>query len=106
MVNFASIVSGAMAATSLVGLAAAHPGEKHDMAHVKREIDARQLRAAAAKRSLSQCQNTLKHRQLMQRSAERRAKALKDLREKRGIDASECLIYLFIQSKGRIQPAF
>lgn len=87
MVNLASIVSGALAATSLVGLATAHPGEKHDLAKVKREIDARGLRAAAAKRSLNQCQSTLKHRQLMQRSVERRAKTLNELREKRGIKA-------------------
>ncbi|PSN68623.1 aromatic compound dioxygenase [Corynespora cassiicola Philippines] len=77
-----------MAAGSLVGLVAAHPGEKHDMALLKRQIDARQLRAAAAKRSLSQCQDTLRHRDLMLRSMQRRAKALHSLRGKRGINAS------------------
>lgn len=89
MVNFASIISGAVAASSLLGFASAHPGEKHDMSHVKRQIDARQLRAAAAKRSLSNCQNSLKHRELMQRSMARRAQALNDLREKRGIKVSK-----------------
>ena len=89
MVNFASIISGAVAASSLLGLTSAHPGEKHDMSHVKRQIDARQLRAAAAKRSLSNCQNSLKHRELMQRSMARRAQALNDLREKRGIKVSK-----------------
>lgn len=88
MVNFASIVSGAVTASSLLGMVAGHPGEKHDLAKVKREIDARGLRAAAAKRSLANCENTLKHRQLEQRSHARRAKALNELREKRGITVS------------------
>ena len=89
MVNFASIVSGAVAASSFLGMAAAHPGEKHDMHHVRRQIDARQMRAAAAKRSLGNCQNSLKHRELMQRSMARRAQALNELREKRGIEVSK-----------------
>ncbi|KAF2801225.1 aromatic compound dioxygenase [Melanomma pulvis-pyrius CBS 109.77] len=87
MVNFGSILGGAIAVSSLASFAVAHPGEKHDMDHVKRQIDARQLRAAAAKRSLSNCQNNLKHRELMQRSVQRRAQALNALREKRGINA-------------------
>lgn len=89
MVNFASIITGAAAATSLISAVAAHPGEKHDLAKVKRQIDARGLRAAAAKRSLSNCQDSVKHRALMQRSMNRRALALNELREKRGIAASK-----------------
>ncbi|KAK7179137.1 hypothetical protein DPSP01_012212 [Paraphaeosphaeria sporulosa] len=88
MVNFASTVSSALAATSLLSLAAAHPGEKHDHAHIKRQIDARQLRAAAAKRSLGACESSLKHRDLMARSVQRRANALQSLREKRGISVN------------------
>ncbi|KAF2625776.1 aromatic compound dioxygenase [Macroventuria anomochaeta] len=88
MVNFASILSGAVAASSLIGCAVAHPGEKHDMAHVKRQIDARQLRAAAAKRSLESCQDSLQHRSLMQRSHARRSEALSALRQKRGINGN------------------
>ena len=89
MVNFASTLSSALAATSLLSLAAAHPGEKHDHAHIKRQIDARQLRAAAAKQSLGACENSLKHRDLMARSVQRRANALNSLREKRGISVSK-----------------
>jgi len=89
MVNFALIVSGAAAASSLFGMAAAHPGEHHDMAHVKRQIDARQLHAAAAKRSLGACQNSVKHRDLMGRSMTRRSQVLNELREKRGIQVSK-----------------
>ncbi|KAF2690896.1 aromatic compound dioxygenase [Lentithecium fluviatile CBS 122367] len=88
MVNFASIVSGAVAASSLLGMAAAHPGEHHDMSHIKRQIDARQMRAAAAKRSLSKCQNSLKHRDLMARSMARRANVMNELRQKRGIQVN------------------
>lgn len=85
MVNFASILSGTVAASSLIGGAIDHPGEKHDMAHVKRHIDARQLRAAAAKRSLESCQDSLQRRSLMQRSHARRSEAVSALRQKRGL---------------------
>jgi protocatechuate 3,4-dioxygenase beta subunit len=88
MVNFASILSGTLAASLLIGGAIAHPGEKHDMAHVKRQIDARQLRAAAAKRSLENCQGSLQHRSLMQRSHARRSEALSALRQKRGLSGN------------------
>jgi hypothetical protein len=74
----------------------AHPGEKHDLVQVKRQIDARGLRAAAAKRSLSSCQNSLQHRDLMQRSMARRAYALNELREKRGIATSTLFAILNI----------
>lgn len=88
MVKFASILSGAVVGSSLIGGAFAHPGEKHDMAHVKGQIDARQMRAAAAKRSLESCQDTLQHRSLMQRSHTRRSEALSALRQKRGINSN------------------
>ncbi|KAF2642395.1 aromatic compound dioxygenase, partial [Massarina eburnea CBS 473.64] len=84
MVNFASI----LAASSVVGMAVAHPGEHHDHAQVKRAIDVRQGRAMAAKRSLENCQSSLKHRDLMARSMARRAQAMTDLRQKRGIQTS------------------
>jgi hypothetical protein len=90
MVNFAPIVSGA-AAASLLGIVVSHPGEYYDMDHIKREIDARQGHAAAAKRSLGACQNSIKHRDLMSRSTARRAHVLNELREKRGIQASKNL---------------
>lgn len=85
MVSFVSIFNGALAASAIVGLAAAHPGEKHDHAKIKREIDIRGMRAAAAKRSLGACQNSIESRQLMQRSVERRANVVNELRQKRGI---------------------
>jgi hypothetical protein len=88
MVKFASILAGATVATSLVSTVYAHPGEKHDLVQVKRQIDVRGLRAAAAKRSLSICQNSLQHRDLMQRSMIRRSNTLHDIREKRGIATS------------------
>ena len=89
MVNFACTVSTALAVTSLFSLAVAHPGEKHDHAKIKRQIDARGLRATAAKRSLSACENSIKHRSLMERSVARRARTLNRLREKRGTNVSK-----------------
>lgn len=87
MVNFASIVHGTVVASSLFGMAVGHPGEKHDLAKVKREIDIRQMRAVAAKRALSQCQGSIRHRDLMQRAVTRRSQALGNLRAKRNIKA-------------------
>lgn len=89
MVKFASAISGALATASLLGLTVAHPGEKHDHTKIKREVHARNLRAAAAKRSLGACENSIKHRSLMERSVARRAQALNNLREKRGINVSK-----------------
>lgn len=89
MVNFSSIVSGVLAVSSFTSFTVAHPGEKHDMDHVKRQIEARIMRAAAAKCPLANCQSGLKHRQLMERSVLRRSQALGQLREKRGINASK-----------------
>ncbi|KAH6616242.1 Intradiol ring-cleavage dioxygenase [Boeremia exigua] len=85
MVQLASILSSAVAVSSLISSAVAHPGEKHDMALVRRQIDVRQLRATASKRSLESCQDSLQHRSLMQRSHARRSEALSFLRQKRGI---------------------
>lgn len=85
MVNLASILTAA-AASSFISLPIAHPGEKHDAAHLRREITARNHWAAVGKRSLGNCAGSLKHRQLMQRSVERRAQKLQALREKRGIE--------------------
>ncbi|KAG9191606.1 hypothetical protein G6011_10340 [Alternaria panax] len=87
LVNFASILTSAAAATFLVGTVAAHPGEKHDHVKIKREIDARGMRTAAAKRSLAECQDTFKHHSLMRSAEERRANTLDALRHKRGITA-------------------
>jgi hypothetical protein len=88
MVNLASILTSTAAAASLINTVIAHPGEKHNHVKIKREIEVRGLRAAAAKRSLAGCQDTLKHRSLMRRSEARRANTLDALREKRGITTS------------------
>lgn len=89
MVKLASAISSTLATASLLGLTLAHPGEKHDHAKIRREVHARDLRAAAAKRSLGACENSIKHRSLMERSVARRAQTLNSLREKRGISVSK-----------------
>ena len=105
MVNFVSAVGSALAATSLLSLTAAHPGEKHDHAHIKRQIDARQLRAAAAKRSLGACEGSLKHRDLMARSVQRRADALQNLRKKRGISTGKSNSSGLMALKSKTDPS-
>lgn len=79
----------AVAAACLAAPAIAHPGEKHDPHVVKREIHARDVMAAHAKRSLNACENTSQARELNKRSIARRSQTVKKLRQKRGITASK-----------------
>lgn len=90
MVNFTSIINSSLVAASLFNLAAAHPGEKQDHFGISRRIDARQLHAAAAKRSLEPSENYLEHLDLLARSLQRRVNALNTLPQKRGISNSKC----------------
>lgn len=76
-------------AAFLSAITLAHPGEVHDHAAIKREIAARNARAAAAQRDLGNCQGSLAARELHQRNLDRRAAAAADLREKRGISTSK-----------------
>jgi hypothetical protein len=86
MVYISKIV-GAVATACLAGTAVAHPGEHHDHQAVKREIRARDQMASAAKRSISSCSSSLKHRQVAARSVARRAAVARELRERRNIKA-------------------
>lgn len=79
----------AVAAACLAAPAIAHPGEKHDPHHVKREVHARDGMAAHAKRSLGACESTLHARELNKRSIARRSHTVQNLRKKRGITASK-----------------
>lgn len=78
----------ALAVTTMASLSAAHPGEKHHLQDVKRQVDTMHSMASHAKRSLDACSSTLKHRELMQRSEERRSQIVQNLRRKRGIEDS------------------
>ncbi|CAG8049148.1 unnamed protein product [Penicillium nalgiovense] len=78
----------AVAAACLAAPAIAHPGEKHDPHVVKREIHARDVMAAHAKRSLNACENSFHARELNKRSIARRSQTVKKLRQKRGITAN------------------
>ncbi|OGE51037.1 hypothetical protein PENARI_c015G00385 [Penicillium arizonense] len=78
----------AVAAACLAAPAIAHPGEKHDPHHVKREVHARDAMAAHAKRSLGACESTLHARELNKRSIARRSHTVQNLRKKRGITAT------------------
>lgn len=81
-------VAAAVAAVCFAGSAIAHPGEHHDHAAIKREVKARDQYAAAGKRALDSCSNSLKARELNSRSVARRAQRARSLRERRGITTS------------------
>ncbi|RDW82958.1 aromatic compound dioxygenase [Coleophoma crateriformis] len=78
-------VAAAVAAVCFAGSAIAHPGEHHDHSAIKREVKARDQFAAAGKRSLNACSNSLKAREFNARSVARRAERARSLRERRGI---------------------
>ena len=82
--KFLTIAAACLAAPSV-----AHPGEKHDPHVVKREIYARDAMAAAAKRSLGGCENSLHARELSRRNIARRSHTVRQLRQKRGVTASK-----------------
>lgn len=79
----------AVAAACLAAPVVAHPGEKHDPHVLKREINARDAAAAAGKRALGGCENTLQARELSRRNVARRAHTVQKLRKKRGITSGE-----------------
>ncbi|KAF2090984.1 aromatic compound dioxygenase [Saccharata proteae CBS 121410] len=81
MVNLSSVAVILGAAS----LALAHPGEKHDHAHVKREIQQRDHLAARSASSLAKCAGSIKARALQERAVARRAATAEKLRAQRGI---------------------
>ncbi|KAK5687373.1 hypothetical protein LTS10_001511 [Elasticomyces elasticus] len=66
-------------------LGAAHPGEHHDQKEVAKQIMARDFWASHARRSTAKCETSKAYQALKQRSVTRRAQAVKDLRQKRGV---------------------
>jgi hypothetical protein len=86
---YISKLAGAVVAVCLATSAGAHPGEHHDHKAIKREIQARNQMATAAKRSIDSCSNSLKHRELNARSISRRAETARALRQARGIKSSK-----------------
>ncbi|KAK5788158.1 hypothetical protein VI817_009116 [Penicillium citrinum] len=74
-----------MITACLAASVVAHPGEKHDPHTLKRDIHARDVMAAAGKRSLGGCESTLQARELAKRNVARRAHTVQKLRQKRGI---------------------
>ncbi|KAI2473087.1 aromatic compound dioxygenase [Annulohypoxylon bovei var. microspora] len=73
------------ALAALAGYAAAHPGEKHDAHKMKRELVARDNAAQLGARSLASCSSSSSSQALQSRSIKRRANAVKNIRQKRGI---------------------
>ncbi|KAL7627453.1 hypothetical protein AAE478_001646 [Parahypoxylon ruwenzoriense] len=81
------VVLSKLALAALAGYAAAHPGEKHDALKMKRELVARDYAAQVGARSLAACSNSAHAQALKTRSIKRRAEAVKNIRQKRGIQA-------------------
>ncbi|KAM0243073.1 hypothetical protein ACHAP5_006954 [Fusarium lateritium] len=69
----------------LAQLASAHPGEKHDHEHIKRQIQARDNVANLGQRSLNSCSGSQDARALKARSISRRAQKVQQLRKRLGI---------------------
>jgi hypothetical protein len=84
MVQLSKIL-GAIVATCMIGGAYSHPGEKHETAVIKRQVQTRNILAASAKRSLDSCSNSTVYGGLHARNIARRAKVTRELRKKRGI---------------------
>ncbi|KAI1205699.1 aromatic compound dioxygenase [Annulohypoxylon truncatum] len=82
MVTFTNFILAALA-----GYVAAHPGEEHDAHQMKRELVARDNAAQLGARSLASCSNSASAQALKSRSIKRRANAVKNIRQKRGIQA-------------------
>lgn len=85
MVVYSKLTSGLVAAT-LLGLAAAHPGEHHDHAAIEHSVRQRESLAKHTRRSVDNCAGTADHKALMARSIARRADQLDKLRQKRGLE--------------------
>lgn len=84
------LLSCVVAAAAMASIVIAHPGEHHDAALVKRQMNIQEARAAHAKRSLANCARSQSVRSFHQRNVERRELKAQKLREKAGISKS-CL---------------
>lgn len=78
-----------LAIAAFAGYAIAHPGEKHDAAHMKRELTARDNAARNGARALGSCSNSVGAQALKKRSIQRRADAVSTIRQERGIKTRE-----------------
>ncbi|THW40413.1 aromatic compound dioxygenase [Aureobasidium pullulans] len=87
MVHFSKLVS-TVAAAAFVAPSLAHPGEHHDHHAVKRQIDAREGLANRVRRSVDACSESDEHAQVSARSAARRSKVVRELREKRRVTSA------------------
>lgn len=88
MVHFSTLVAPILASV-IVGFVVAHPGEHHDNAEVRHEIEVRNKQAASAKRTLATCSTTVNSRALHERAVARRADTAARLRTERGLSSTK-----------------
>jgi hypothetical protein len=87
MVCISNIVA-ALATASIIGSAAAHPGEIYTRTQIRRDIKKCDALALKAKRGLEACSNTLEARQFDERAIAHRSAKADKLRAARGISTS------------------
>ncbi|KAL1868365.1 hypothetical protein Plec18167_008290 [Paecilomyces lecythidis] len=93
MVNINKLNAAIVVATSLFGAATAHPGEHHDVEHIKRELQTREVLATRASSSLSKCANSPKFRDLKKRAVSRRSATAERLRKERGLATEDAYLH-------------
>lgn len=89
---FINKIVAALATSSAIGSAVAHPGEVHSHSQIRREITKRNDVAAFAKRGLNACSGTLAARQLDDRAIARRSAKFDKLRAARGISTDAAVL--------------
>lgn len=101
----------ALCLSSLVSIAAAHPGEHHDNLEVIREIKARSIEFENQSRELqSACENNEEAQARKERAYARRAATVERLRRERGLEDGEpsqrgCLLLVDTKSRYRANLA-
>ncbi|KAH8905738.1 aromatic compound dioxygenase [Coniochaeta sp. PMI_546] len=85
MLNLKALITAALAGSSLLGVAVAHPGETHSAEKIKKSIAARDLGMLHSKRLVEKCATSPKHQALRAKAAARRSMTAQVLREKRDI---------------------
>lgn len=88
MVQLSLLLNALTAIASLNAVVSAHPGEVHNAEEEAAAVVKRNEFAAYGKRSLANCQNSIKARSLAQRAVARRHAKAESLRKKRSLDVS------------------
>ena len=92
------LLSYLIAAAAMASVVIAHPGEYHDAALVKRNLNIQQARAAHSKIALANCARSQNSRLFRSRNIERRELKAQELRQKQGVSGSKSCSLLAIRT--------